>query len=368
MTPAGRPSQLRWDGYPISRLSDIWASPDFDDPEFRRAEQEGLVDRFAENGWRTFVRVAGGSGTFDRVRVRPGIDVCVVNAVLPGLDRRTYEADEGVLLLYASLACDMKYWVPGQAPIVLNRPELTLVSVPPGLPLTFEIEGSVRQQRMFGIFRPALMAEAFGLPPKVLPKVIHDAAQGISSFGRIVSMPLSHRVAGLVADTIDSPLQGEMRALQYQGRLAELVAYALQALQEKSLGGERPGRGELRTERDADIARRAKERLAREFHKPPDVDALARALGTNPNKLRAAFKAAFGITMADYCLERRMREAQQLLLQGRLTISQISERVGYEYPSGFAAAFAAHVGMTPRDYRRHRAPISVPLVGPDDKD
>jgi AraC-like DNA-binding protein len=270
------------------------------------------------------------------------------------------------VMLYASLSCDITYRVPGQAPITFNRPELTLVSVPSGLPLTIDIQGNVRQQRLFGIFRPTALAEAFGLQPSVLPQVVHDAVSGEASFGRIVSMPLGHRVAGLVADIIDTPLQGEMRALQYQGRLAELVAYALQALKEQSTPGDRY-RGIVRTERDADLARSARERLAREFHKPPDVEDLARALGTNPNKLRASFKSAFGVTMADYCLERRMREAQQLLLQGRLSISQISERVGYEYPSGFAAAFAAYVGMSPREYRRHRAPVSVSLGRPDDQ-
>jgi AraC-like DNA-binding protein len=56
-----------------------------------------------------------------------------------------------------------------------------------------------------------------------------------------------------------------------------------------------------------------------------------------------------------------MREAQQLLLQGRLSISQVAEAVGYDYPSGFAAAFSAHVGVTPREYRNKRAPISVRL-------
>jgi AraC-like DNA-binding protein len=50
-----------------------------------------------------------------------------------------------------------------------------------------------------------------------------------------------------------------------------------------------------------------------------------------------------------------------LLLQGRLNISQIAERVGYEYPSGFTAAFSRHVGLTPREYRRHRVPITRTL-------
>jgi AraC-like DNA-binding protein len=65
--------------------------------------------------------------------------------------------------------------------------------------------------------------------------------------------------------------------------------------------------------------------------------------------------------MADYCLERRMREAQLLLMEAALTIAQVAERVGYEHQSSFAAAFSGHVGMSPREYRKHRAPFSLEL-------
>jgi AraC-like DNA-binding protein len=353
------PSPLvRWDAYPSARFSDSWNSPRFEDEEFKRGEAEGLIHRFSDNGWRTFVRAAGGSGVVDRVRVRDGVEVSVVNCVLPGPDRRTYEADESLILLYASLSCDLVYRVEGRPPIAMNRPELTLVSVPKGLPITIDIQGGVRQQRLFGAFRHAAVAKAFGLKAESLPQVIRDAADGGGSFGRLVSLPLDHHVASLVADTIDTPLQGEMRALQYAGRLTELVAYAIDALRRSPSDTGMPA---LRTQRDAGLVQRARDRLARDYCKPPGLDELARELGTNPNKLRAAFKAAFGVTMAEFCLDRRMRAAQQLLLQAQLSIAQVAERVGYEYPSGLTAAFTAHVGMTPRAYRKHRAPISVAL-------
>ena len=65
--------------------------------------------------------------------------------------------------------------------------------------------------------------------------------------------------------------------------------------------------------------------------------------------------------MADYCLDRRVREAQQLLMEAKLTIAQVAERVGYEHQSSFAAAFRGHVGMSPREYRQHRAPFSLEI-------
>jgi predicted oxidoreductase len=57
--------------------------------------------------------------------------------------------------------------------------------------------------------------------------------------------------------------------------------------------------------------------------------------------------------------ERRVREAQQLLMEATLTIAQVAERVGYEHQSSFAAAFKNQVGMSPREYRCHRAPFSL---------
>jgi AraC-like DNA-binding protein len=331
------------------------------DDAFVSAEASGLIERFSSNGWRTFVRAAGGSGTVDRVRLRDGVEVSVINCVLPEMDRRKYEADESVIILYASLSCDLALSVDGQPPIAMNRPELTLVSIPKGRSLTIDIQGGVRQQRLFALFRHASLAKAFGLEQHLLPEALRDEAVGTAGFGRIVSIPLDRHVASLVADTIDSPLRGEMRALQYQGRVLELVAYAMQALESPSAPRTH---GVLRNGRDLDLAEQARDRLSHEFRRPPDLDELARQLGTNPNKLRTAFKAAHGVTMAEYCLERRMREAQQLLLQDRLSIAQIAERVGYEYPSGFAAAFSAQMGMTPREYRQHRPAISVRLDPP----
>jgi AraC-like DNA-binding protein len=146
-----------------------------------------------------------------------------------------------------------------------------------------------------------------------------------------------------------------MRALQYEGRIVELVAFAIGAKHCPPT----PSHAALKTSRDPEMAQRTMDRLAREFRKKPEISDLARELGTNSNKLRAVFKAVYGTTMAEYCLDRRMREAQQLLLQPNLSISQIAERVGYQYPSGFAAAFSSHVGMTPREYRKHRAAIGM---------
>ena len=340
-----------------SPSKDAWSPLDFDQEAFRAGATEHSFKRFARQGVRTLHAHEGGSGTSDTVRLDDDLLLTVVNCVLPRLVRWRYDTDEALIMLRASLCCDVAFDVGGPAPLLFNRPEVTLVCLPKGRLLTADIAGGARQQGMVAVFRAGSFPARYGLQVADLPAVVRDAVTGSAAVGRIASFPLDHRLAGLLADTIDTHLDGEMRVLQYAGRLAELVAYTLDAMQHTPLL-----RGTaLNRLRDVELAHAALQRLERDYRKPPLFADLARQIGTNQNKLKAVFKEAFGATMAGYCLERRMREAQQLLLEATLTIAQVAERVGYEHQSSFAAAFSGHVGMSPRQYRQHRAPFNLPL-------
>ena len=334
-----------------------WSPLDFDQEVSRSSESK----RFSRDGVRSLYSAKGGSGAADVVRLGGDLLLSVINCVLPRMARWHYDPDEALILLRASLSCDVVFHGPGLTPLVFNRPEVTLVCLPAGVPLTVDIAGGVRQQGIVAACRASTFAARYGLLAGDLPSVMHDALAGKGAVGRVASFPMDHRIAALVAETIDTRLDGELRVLQYAGRLTELVAYTLDAmLHTPSL---RSGGGHvLHRRRDIELAHAAMVRLEKEYRRPPRFADLAREIATNQNKLKAVFKEAFGFTMADYCLERRMREAQQLLLEATLTIGQVAERVGYEHQSSFTAAFRGHVGMSPREYRQHRAPFSVPIV------
>ena len=333
-----------------------WSPLDFDQEVSRSSESK----RFSRDGVRTFYAATGGSGAADVVRLGSDVLLSVINCVLPRMARWRYEPDESLIMLRASLSCDVVFRSPGVTPLVFNRPEVTLVCQPAGLPLTVDITGGVRQQGIVAVCRASTFATRYGLLADDLPTVMHDALAGKGALGRIASFPMDHRIAALVAEAIDTRLDGELRVLQYAGRLTELVAYTLDAMHHTpSLRG--AAGHALHRRRDVELAHTAMARLEKDYRRPPRFADLAREIATNQNKLKAVFKEAFGFTMADYCLERRMREAQQLLLEATLTIAQVAERVGYEHQSSFTAAFRGHVGMSPREYRQHRAPFSVPL-------
>ncbi len=318
----------------------------------------GQCKRFARDGVRSFYTGAGGSGKGDVVRIGDDVLLSVINVVQPEPARWHYLTDEPQIMLRASLCCDVAFRVDGAPPLIFNRPEVTLVCLPAGRALSVDIAGGSRQQGMVALFRAATFAQRYGLRHDDLPMAVREAMARSGATGRIASFPLDKRIAGLVAETIDTRLDGEMRVVQYAGRLGELVAYTLDAMNSTpSLRG-----AGLQRRRDVELAESTLSRLERDYRRPPLFAQLAREIGTNQNKLKALFKEAYGATMSEYCLGRRISEAQQLLLDARLTIAQVAERVGYEHQSSFTAAFRGVVGMSPRAYRQHRAPFSVTLL------
>jgi AraC-like DNA-binding protein len=330
---------------------------DFDSEWHRAAQEDGRSQRISRNVVRTIYAPPYGSGMTDTVRLGPDALVNVINCVVPRAAHWTYADEEPLITLRASLACDVEFRYGAGPALVFNRPELTLTCIPPLLPLSAHIAAGARQQGIVAVFKARSFASRFGLLPEDLPPELRVAVEGDAGMGRIASFPIDHRVAALVGDTLDSRLHGELRTVQLAGRLAELVAYALEAM----LHQHEARTAVLPRRRDLDLARAAQARLDRDYRRPPNFADLAREIGTSQNKLKSVFKQAFGLTMADYCLERRVREAQQLLMEATLTIAQVAERVGYEHQSSFTAAFRNQVGMSPREYRRHRAPFSLEL-------
>jgi AraC-like DNA-binding protein len=330
---------------------------DFDSEWHRAAQEDGRSQRISRNVVRTIYAPPYGSGMTDTVRLGPDALVNVINCVVPRAAHWTYADEEPLITLRASLACDVEFRYGAGPALVFNRPELTLTCIPPQLPLSAHIAAGARQQGIVAVFKARSFASRFGLLPEDLPPELRIAVEGDAGMGRIASFPIDHRVAALVGDTLDSRLHGELRTVQLAGRLAELVAYALEAM----LHQHEARTAALPRRRDLDLARAAQARLDRDYRRPPNFADLAREIGTSQNKLKSVFKQAFGLTMADYCLERRVREAQQLLMEATLTIAQVAERVGYEHQSSFTAAFRSQVGMSPREYRRHRAPFSLEL-------
>ncbi len=82
-----------------------------------------------------------------------------------------------------------------------------------------------------------------------------------------------------------------------------------------------------------------------------NLDELARRAGYSKYHFCRRFKAETGRTPWQYVLERRLEQARELLLDGRLSIKEIAARLGFPNADYFARLFARSTGVTPRRYR-----------------
>ena len=63
-------------------------------------------------------------------------------------------------------------------------------------------------------------------------------------------------------------------------------------------------------------------------------------------------KTETGQTAKSLINERLLSAARQLLVDETLSITQISQRLGFEYPQHFVRFFKAQTGKTPSEYRK----------------
>lgn len=82
------------------------------------------------------------------------------------------------------------------------------------------------------------------------------------------------------------------------------------------------------------------------------LNLLAQVAHLNKYHLAHQFRREFGVSPIHYLLSRRIAESRQLLADTDLSISQISQTLGFSSPSYFSQSFRRAEGVSPQEYRR----------------
>jgi AraC-like DNA-binding protein len=107
--------------------------------------------------------------------------------------------------------------------------------------------------------------------------------------------------------------------------------------------------------------RRARDLMDREYARPLDVAALARAALMSNAHFSRQFRGTYGETPYAYLMTRRIERAKALLRAGELSVTEVCMAVGCTSLGSFSARFTELVGETPTAYRArdHGALVSV---------
>jgi AraC-like DNA-binding protein len=116
------------------------------------------------------------------------------------------------------------------------------------------------------------------------------------------------------------------------------------------------------TAEDLAHLRRAKDLMDRDYARPLDVPALARAAHASPSHFARRFREAYGETPYAYLMTRRIERAKALLRSTDMSVTAISLEVGCQSLGTFCTRFREIVGATPTAYRATAQ--DVPAVPP----
>lgn len=89
--------------------------------------------------------------------------------------------------------------------------------------------------------------------------------------------------------------------------------------------------------------------------KPISLSVLCDEVGTNPTTLIDCFRQEIKMSPMKFFQQMRLERAAQLLSEGNLSISMVSESCLYENQGNFSTSFRKRYGLSPSEYRKRTA-------------
>jgi AraC-like DNA-binding protein len=102
------------------------------------------------------------------------------------------------------------------------------------------------------------------------------------------------------------------------------------------------------------LAARVRDLIVARLRHPPTLDDVAQVLHMSPRTLRRNLSVE-GTSLRQLIDEVRATLAAELIRGGRLTVAEVSRRLGYLEVSSFSQAFRRWYGVSPRAYQSRDA-------------
>jgi len=289
------------------------------------------------------------SGTCEFVSLEPGLFLLTLDVALP----------QGMALnLVGEDLIEFHYRVSGSislqgnwGDVIQDRPSMLLWHQPQGHDDVWEELGSADMKREVSATlycKPEWLGRLIGYESALLPDDLRRILNRQSTLPTHRVLPHLPETSSIIHAILNDKESGPLRLVNMKARGYELLACAL-----RSAASDSPPSRPL-SDRDVKRIDDAREILEREFIHPPTMQALARRLGLNVNKLCNGLKARHGATGQHLIRAARLRRAYELLQSSDLQVSQVAYAVGYAHHSTFTAAFVERFGISPKALAANR--------------
>lgn len=154
----------------------------------------------------------------------------------------------------------------------------------------------------------------------------------------------------LSSDILSIPATGHSNALRVEGKMLELSYAYLEYLHAPL--DDAPSF--LSSDYKLNCLLNAKSIIENNFIDPPTIKSLSKKIGMNTNELKVGFKYLFGNTIRQFVITQRLLYAQQLILNTKLPLGTITNKVGYINHGHFSKLYKKQFGLNPQEERKYK--------------
>ena len=86
------------------------------------------------------------------------------------------------------------------------------------------------------------------------------------------------------------------------------------------------------------------------------LDNICFLFGTNKTSLCQNFRQEYGTTILNYIDQLKVKDAKKLLREQKLSVTEISDRLGFSSIHYFCRHFKKHTGVSPKEYQARKRP------------
>jgi AraC-like DNA-binding protein len=145
------------------------------------------------------------------------------------------------------------------------------------------------------------------------------------------------------------PYHGAIEQLFLEGLSLSLTAVSLQRFMSIE---PLPFRNGSLSTREKRRMMEARDILDARWRETPSLGELSKELGISVSKLKRDFRRTQKSSVHEYIIQKRMDEAQRLLVEGVLSVKEASYFVGYKSQSYFSRAFKQYYGHLPSQHKQ----------------
>ncbi len=194
------------------------------------------------------------------------------------------------------------------------------------------------------IIPPKRLFEEFGLEPCKLGRNIQSILY-LESNGTI-TLPLTAKLKSILNETIEMPFSGVLAEQYLKAKITELLCHTVQHL---NAPDQLPNQINTLPTHKSNAINRTIQCLNEDLSNPPKMDELAKLVGMSRNTLSSTFKTCYGMGVSEYLLRKKMETALALLEEGKHSVLEVSQAVGYDTQSSFSRAYKRFFDRLPKE-------------------